>query len=94
MEKWIGLANQVLRPDFLQQHPNKYLNRLIHKSKERIKVILQGGHPEEEQNQDPAEEVSVKHISCYEGYTPKYPVGQKGYDTAILQGIIDRNKAK
>ena len=29
------------------------------------KVILQGGRPEEEQNQDPAEEVSVRHISCY-----------------------------
>ena len=56
VEKWIGLANQVLRPDFLQQHPNKYLNRLIYKSKERIKVILQGGHPEEEQNQDHTEE--------------------------------------
>ena len=40
VEKWIGLTNQVLRPDFLQQHPNKYLNKLIHKSKERIKVIF------------------------------------------------------
>ena len=77
VEKWIGLANQVLRPDFLQQHPNKYLNRLIHKSKERIKVILQGRHPEEKQNQDPAKEVSVRHISCYEGYTPKHPYNSK-----------------
>ena len=94
MEKWIGLANQVLRPDFLQQHPNKYLNKLIHKSKEIIKVILQGGHPEEEQNQDPTKEVSVGHISCYEGYTPKHPMQGKGYDTARLQGIIDRNKHK
>ena len=42
VEKWIGLTNQVLRPDFLQQHPNKYLNKLIHKSKEIFKVILQG----------------------------------------------------
>ena len=79
MEKWIGLANQVLRPDFLQQHPNRYLN--IHKSKERIKVILQGGRPEEEQNQNPAEEISVGHNSCYEGYTSKYPIREKGCDT-------------
>ena len=37
VEKWIGLANQVLRPDFLQQNPNRHLNRLIHKSKEKLK---------------------------------------------------------
>ena len=94
VEKWIGLANQVLRPDFLQQHPNRYLNRLIHKSKERIKVILQGGCPEEDQNQDLTEEISVGHISCYEGYTPKYPIQEKGYDTDGLQGIIDRKSLK
>ena len=77
MEKWIGLANQVLRPNFLQQHPSKYLDKLIHNSKERIKLILQGGRPEEETNQDPAEEVAVGHISFYEGYTPKYPIQEK-----------------
>ena len=31
VEKWIGLANQVLRPEVLQQHPNKFLNKLIQK---------------------------------------------------------------
>ena len=42
VEKWISLANQVLKPSFLQQHPIKYLDKLIHNSKERIKLILQG----------------------------------------------------
>merc|ERR1712041_43989 len=41
VEKGISLANQVLRPRFLQQHPSKYLDKLIHNSKERIKLILQ-----------------------------------------------------
>ena len=87
-------CNHVLRPDFLQQHPSKYLDKLIHNSKERIKLILQGGRPEEEQNQDPTEEARVGHISCYEGYTPKYPIQEKGYDTNGLQGVINRNKYK
>ena len=94
VEKWISLANQVLKPSFLQQHPSKYLDKLIHNSKERIKLILQGGCPEDEANQDPAEEAAIRHISCYEGYTPKHPIQGKGYDTARLQGIIDRNKHK
>ena len=50
VEKWIGLVNQVLRPEVLQQHPNKFLNILIHKSKGRIKAILQGGRPEDVQD--------------------------------------------
>ena len=33
VEKWISLANQVLKPSWLQQHPSKYLNKLIHNSK-------------------------------------------------------------
>ena len=67
VEKWISLANQVLRPSFLQQHPSKYLNKLIHNSKERIKLILQGGRPEDEANQDPADEVTMRHVSCHVG---------------------------
>ena len=89
VEKWIGLANQVLRPEVLQQHPNKFLNKLIHTSKGRIKTILQGGRSEDIQDQDAPEEVSVRHISCYEGYIPKYPVEKKGYNTDILQRIVD-----
>ena len=50
VEEWIALANQVLRPDLLQQHQSKYLDKLIHNSKERIKLILQGGSSEEEAN--------------------------------------------
>ena len=55
VEKWIGLANQVLRPEVLQQHPNKFLNKLIHTSKERIKTLLQGGRSEDMQDQDAPE---------------------------------------
>ena len=29
VEKWISLANQVLSPRWLQQHPSKYLDKLI-----------------------------------------------------------------
>ena len=84
----------MLRPEVLQQHPNKFLNKLIHISQGRIKTILQGGHSEDIHDQASPEEVSVRHISCYEGYVPKYPVEQKGYNTDTLQRIVDRNKAK
>ena len=53
---------------------------------------MQRGHPQEEANQDPSEEVAIKHISFYEGYTPKYPIQEKEYNTNELQGIINRNK--
>ena len=36
VEKWINLANQVLFPSWLQQHPDKYLNKLISTSKKKI----------------------------------------------------------
>ena len=93
VEKWIGLANQLLRPEVLQQHPKKFLNKLIHTSQGRIKTILQGGRSEDVHDQASPADVSVRHISCYEGYVPKYPVEQNGYNTDILQRIVDRNKA-
>ncbi len=46
VEKWISLANQVLSPRWLQQHPSKYLDKLISTSKERIRSLLQGGRAE------------------------------------------------
>ena len=83
-----------MAPNWLQQHPSKYLDKLIHSSKERIKSILQGGRAEDESNQDSVDEAAIRHISCYEGYTPKHPMQGMGYDTTRLQGIIDRNKHK
>ena len=53
---------------------------------------MQRGHPQEEANQDPSEEAAIKHISFYEGYTPKYPIQEKECNTNELQGIINRNK--
>ena len=94
VEKWISLANQVLVPNWLQQHPCKYLDKLIHTSKERIKSILQGGGAEDESSQGSVDEATIRHISCYEGYTPKHPMQGKGCDTARLQGLINRNKHK
>ena len=41
--KWISLANQVLAPRWLQQHPSSYLDKLICISKEKIRSLLQGG---------------------------------------------------
>ena len=86
--------NQVLAPKWLQQHPSKYLDKLIHTSKERIRSLLQGGRDENESSQGSTDEATIRHISCYEGYVPKHPIQGRGYDTARLQGLIDRKKHK
>ena len=46
---------------------------------------MQRGHPQEEANQDPSEEAAIKHISFYEGYTPKYPTQEKECNSNELQ---------
>ena len=74
MEKWISLTNQVLSPRWLQQHPSKYLDKLISTSKERIRALLQGGQATDEPSQDSTNEATIRHISCYEGYVPKHPM--------------------
>ena len=74
VEKWISLANQVLSPTWLQQHPDKYLNKLISTSKKKIHSQLQGGHEVDQPSQDPPDTASVIHVGCYEGYIPKYPM--------------------
>ena len=94
VEKWISLANQVLSPRWLQQHPSKYLDKLISTSKERIRSLLQGGQATDEPSQDSTNEATIRHISCYEGYVPKHPIQGEAYDTARLQGLINRNKHK
>ena len=43
VERWISLDNQVIYPAWLQQHPDKYLTKLINNSKKRIGAHLQGG---------------------------------------------------
>ena len=91
VEKWINLANQVLFPTWLQQHPDKYLNKLISISKRKIHLQLQGGHEVDQPSQDSPDTVSVRHISCYEGYIPKHQVQGIVYDTSSLQNLNDRN---
>ena len=40
VDKWIKLANQVLAPKWLQQHPINYLDKLLCISQEKIKSLL------------------------------------------------------
>ena len=37
------LATEVPSPQWLQTHPNNYLEKLLNKSKEQIKLLKQGG---------------------------------------------------
>ena len=39
----VNLAKNVLQPKWLQQHPSTYLDKLLSKSQEKIKSLLQGG---------------------------------------------------
>ena len=43
VDKWINLAKSMLQPKWLQQHPSTYLDKLLSKSQEKIKSLLQGG---------------------------------------------------
>ena len=83
-----------ITPKRLQQYPSKYLDKLINTSKERIRSLLQGGHTENKLSQVSTDEATIRHISCYEGYVPKHPIQGEAYDTARLQGLINRNKHK
>ena len=94
VEKWINLALQVLSPTWLQQHPDKYLNKLISTSKKKIYSQLQGGHEVDQLSQDPPDAVSARHVSCYEGYIPKHQMQGKANNTISLQKLINRNRYK
>ena len=100
VDKWINLAKNVLQPKWLQQHPSTYLNKLLSKSQEKIKSLLQGGVSEMEPNhltqsdEDLPDQVEVRHVNCYEGYIPRHSIQGGTYDTSLLQGLIDRNKHK
>ena len=94
VERWISLTNQVLFPAWLQQHPDKFLNKLISNSKRKISLQLQGGHVADQLNQKIPDTISVRYISCYEGYMPKHLVQGIVYDTSSLQNFIDRNRHK
>ena len=50
VDKWINLAKNVLEPKWLQQHPSTYLDKLLNKSQEKIKSLLQGGVSATESN--------------------------------------------
>ena len=78
----------------LQQHPNKYLNKLISTSKKKIHSQLQGGHEVDQPSQDLPDKASVRHVSCYERYIPKHPMQGGAYNTTSLQKLIDRNRHK
>ena len=94
VEKWINLASEVLFPSWLQQHPDKYLNKLISISNRKIHLQLQGEHELNQLIWDPPDTVSVRHIGCYEGYTPKHPMQGRSFDTSSLQNLIERNRHK
>ena len=92
VERWISLANQVLFPAWLQQHPDKFLDKLISNSKRRISLHLQGGQGADQLSQETPNTFSIKHISCYEGYISKYQAQGIVYNTSSLHKLIDRNR--
>lgn len=74
VDKWIKLANYILAPKWLQQHPKNYLNKLLSKSQEKIKSLVQGGKSTTEHdnqtsdNCDSPNKMGIRHINYYEGY--------------------------
>ena len=90
----------MLQPKWLQQHPITYLDKLLSKSQEKIKSLLQGGVSAMEPNhqaqpdEDLPDEVEVRHVNCYEGYIPRHSIQGGTYDTSLLQGLISRNNHK
>ena len=100
IDKWIKLAKHVLAPKLLQQHPKDYLDKLLSKSQEKIKSLLQGGISTTEPGYQTSDdnsvsnEIGIRHINCYEGYIPTHSIQARTYDTSALQELINRNKHK
>ena len=72
------------------EHPKNYLDKLLNKSQEKIKSLLQGGGSATESNhqdqhdEDPPDEIGVRHINCYEGYIPIHSMQRGTYKTSHL----------
>ena len=89
----MGLAKEVLSLPWLQAHYNKYLERILNKSKETIKLLKQGGNGPQSGNQDvTTETVQANHVNCYERYIPISVLKGDPYDSSLFQTIVDNNK--
>ena len=84
----MDLANEVLFPPWLQAHPNSYLENMLNKSREQIRLLKQGGKLDSiGKQQGPLYEdnvpgaANVNHINCYEGYTPISSFKESPYDS-------------
>ena len=99
VDKWMDLAKEVLFPPWLQAHPNSYLEKMLNKSREQIRLLKQGGKLDSfRKQQEPLDEeidskaAKVNHINCYEGYYLILSFKENPYDSSLLQTIVDNNK--
>merc|ERR1711942_179344 len=61
IDKWMDLAKEVLFPPWLQAHPNSYLEKMLNKSREQIRLLKQGGK---------LNDVSKYRVTLYEDNDP------------------------
>ena len=72
VDKWMDLAKEVLFPPWLQAHPNSYLEKILNKLREQIKLLKQGGNGSHSGNQQNplhkdfiSETVEANHVNYY-----------------------------
>ena len=97
--KWMELATYIPSPDWLQTHPKNYLNKMLEKSKEQVKLLKQGGKVQtvDKQQEFPSEgdnpkTIEVNYVNYHEGFAPISSLKECPYDSSLMQVIIDRNK--
>ena len=100
VSQFIQIAKEVLASSWLQELPSNYLDKMLSKYQEQIKLLMQGGksmtnstHENLYKNNNP-EPVEVNHINCYVGYALTYSLKERSYDSSCLQIVVDRNKHK
>ena len=85
----MDLAKEVLFPPWLQAHPNIYLEKMLNKSREQIRLLKQGGKLDSigKQQRPLYEEIDpevakVNNVNCYEGYVLLSSLKESLYDSS------------